>query len=274
MIPSAINLITFCLDLLAAVTVVSAGESGLKSCLPSQREHRVQGGELHRFYRGPLRDHALVGQAYRNHTARSHASCAGECLRDDACKSFNFCQDGGLCQLNLAVVSRNMSDLFPSNGCLYFDERPHGKCLEYETTEEYKYKFFVLPPPKEGEPYRLDFAVKGKEDAIFALSEETNENNLYDIDIAAWNNQRTIIRARKHSVHFHARVDIPGIMSEHEYRRLWLTYDSWTIKVGRGHEVAPFIEYHDDSHRVHVKYIGITSVWYDVNWIFYTYCDE
>ena len=93
---------------------------------PPLRNKQLRGGNVHQFHGGPLRDHALRGTVYRNETTRSYLVCAVICLQEDACKSFNFCQDNRRCELNSAVYSEDKSDLQPATNCLYFDEDFHG----------------------------------------------------------------------------------------------------------------------------------------------------
>ena len=48
------------------------------------------------------------------------------------------------------------------------------------TDHDYTYQF-IFPRLQSSEAFRLDFAVKGEDDAILSLSQEANEDNYYDI---------------------------------------------------------------------------------------------
>ena len=95
------------------------------TCPPISRGQLLRSGVAHQFYPGPMRDHVLKGATFRNISCRTYVLCATFCLLEDACKSFNFCMDDELCQLNSAVYSENETSLQKSSGCLYFDESFH-----------------------------------------------------------------------------------------------------------------------------------------------------
>ena len=95
------------------------------------REQQMRTGVNHQFHPGPIQDYVLIGKVYSNQTARAYVTCAVFCLHEDACKSFNYCKDSKLCQLNSAVYSENKTALRPSIGCIYFDEEIHeGKKMQ------------------------------------------------------------------------------------------------------------------------------------------------
>ena len=127
------DVITSLLALLLSiiVKVIALDEVG-SSCPSNSRENNMRRGNTHRFHQGPILDHVLRGTVYRNVTARAYVTCAVFCLQEDACKSFNYCKDSKLCQLNSAVYSENKTTLARCSGCLYFDEEFHeellGKC--------------------------------------------------------------------------------------------------------------------------------------------------
>ena len=91
----------------------------------ASRQHNLRMGNSHSFYQGIASGLSRAGHAYRNTTARSYALCSVYCLLSDECKSFNYCVDDKLCQLNSAVYSGNEDMLMESSGCLYFDEMFH-----------------------------------------------------------------------------------------------------------------------------------------------------
>ena len=93
-------------------------------------------------------------------------------------------------------------------------------------------------------------------------------------EIGGWGNTLSAIRCGKVCERRYVEVSTPGIMDGSEYRRFWLSYDNGTIQVGKGGEVAPFMEWHDATHRVQVNYIGIARYKEPVSWIAYTDCDE
>ena len=94
-------------------------------CQQNSAVNQMRKGRPHQFYPSPISDHVLRGKVYRTITTRSHATCAVLCLQEDVCRSFNFCQYERRCELNSAVYTKDKSDLYPSNGCLYFDEEYH-----------------------------------------------------------------------------------------------------------------------------------------------------
>ena len=120
------NEITCALVLLTMVLLTSIASDVIReSCSSTMREQQMRMGVNHQFHPGPIQDHVLIGKVYRNQTARAYVTCAVFCLHEDACKSFNYCKDSKLCQLNSAVYSENKTALQPSSGCFYFDEEVH-----------------------------------------------------------------------------------------------------------------------------------------------------
>ncbi|XP_071809812.1 uncharacterized protein [Asterias amurensis] len=252
-------------------------------CQNGTRTDQIRKGTQHTFYHGPIRDHALRGKVYRSATARSKVTCAVFCLQEDACKSFNYCEDAEVCELNYAVFTRDKSDLQPSNGWMYFDEEYHGIISFVFSSTECPVDVvsgneafnYIYPRLLSSDVFRLDFSVKGTNDAHLSLSEFTDETSYYLVVIGGWINTRSVVQCeRRCQTSPYAEKSTPGIMSELEYRRFWLTYDHGTIKVGKGGEVTPFLEWHDETRRVTVNYIGITSYYNRVNWIFYTFCTD
>ncbi|XP_071809108.1 C3 and PZP-like alpha-2-macroglobulin domain-containing protein 8 [Asterias amurensis] len=147
------------------------------------------------------------------------------------------------------------------------------ECQVDDVTGDYVYKF-IYPRLQSSDVFRLDFSLKGTNDADLSLSEFADETSYFHIVIGGWGNTKSAIECYKHCPYQFDMQSTPGIMSELEYRRFWLTYDHGTIKVGKGGEVTPFLEWHDETRRVTVNYIGITSFDTPATWIFYTFCSE
>ena len=122
---------------LLVYAAVASGRFNIQ-CQNDSRTDQIRKGTQHTFYHGPIRDHALRGKVYRSATARSEVTCAVFCLQEDACKSFNYCEDDKVCELNSAVFTRDKSDLQPSNGWMYFDEEYHGGMYKHMYVFELK----------------------------------------------------------------------------------------------------------------------------------------
>ena len=54
------------------------------------------------------------------------------------------------------------------------------ECNSFASTFNYIFKF-IFPRVNSSDSFRLDFAAKGNNDAILALSEQDNEDNLYEV---------------------------------------------------------------------------------------------
>ncbi|XP_033647898.1 uncharacterized protein LOC117307289 [Asterias rubens] len=267
----------FILSLLLGVfdATVTIGASYVNTCNQTSHAYQLRRGNSHSFYTGPIPNHVLVGQGYRYVTTQWNVTCASYCLQDDACKSFNFCHSDKRCEFNSAVYARDKSDLYPSNGCEYYDERYHTECDVSTTVGDYEPSFIKR---QRDEKYRLDFAVKGATDAVVWLSEQENKDKHYEIVITGWGNTHAAIRKERTPMgqngETYVRVEKPGLMNATEYRRFWIIYDDWEIKVGQGGQDEPFMEWTDPDRRVTVSYIGIASnSGSEVKWIFYNYCD-
>ena len=125
---NTMNEITFALVLLTMVILTSIASDVIReSCSSTIREQQMRMGVNHQFHPGHIQDHVLIGKVYRNQTARAYVTCAVFCLQEDACKSFNYCKDRKLCQLNSAVYSENKTALQPSSGCIYFEDQDSHK---------------------------------------------------------------------------------------------------------------------------------------------------
>ena len=124
--------VVWALALLSAVIYWDSAKSEnvLSKSQPQSAHQKMRKGYQHQFYPGPIRDHALRGKTYRTATVQSHVLCALLCLHENACKSFNYCENDKLCELNRAVYAADKSDIQPSNGCYYFDEQVHKGTFE------------------------------------------------------------------------------------------------------------------------------------------------
>ena len=80
-------------------------------------------------------------RVYRNLTSKTVKGCTSACLQDDSCRSFIYCKDDELCQLNSAVKLENGTRptalQSPSRRCVYFADKTPGKWRITKTNVSY-----------------------------------------------------------------------------------------------------------------------------------------
>ena len=111
--------------LAAAIAAVTSSFTCDRTWPSSIREPDLRKGKPHSFNQGTMPGLMFTGHVYRVTSARSYVTCAVVCLLDDACKSFNYCMNGKVCQLNSAVYNLNSTTLQRADSCVYFDEGEH-----------------------------------------------------------------------------------------------------------------------------------------------------
>ena len=74
------------------------------------------------------KEQRLEGHLVRNVTqVRSKVECLSFCLRQgDSCKSFNFAEELGICQVNAATRTTNPNDLVQDKDFDYYDPASGG----------------------------------------------------------------------------------------------------------------------------------------------------
>ncbi|XP_022100076.1 C3 and PZP-like alpha-2-macroglobulin domain-containing protein 8 [Acanthaster planci] len=131
-------------------------------------------------------------------------------------------------------------------------------------------------------PFRLNFKVKAKADAIVALAGNETEASVFaEIGIGGWSNSKSSIRACYSQIcqkllGDDAVHDETGIISDVESRPFWIEYKGGVVTVGKGGQTEAFMEW--DAKAYHMKspvpvHVGIST--YHINrgnWTFYQFC--
>eukprot|EP00058_Branchiostoma_floridae_P013527 XP_002599015.1 hypothetical protein BRAFLDRAFT_79947 [Branchiostoma floridae] len=130
-------------------------------------------------------------------------------------------------------------------------------CETRTTDTQYRYRWDL--PRLTGD--RFEFEVQAGSDVHVALSSQRQDlDDMYEIVIGGWFNTVSVIRRRKLGYRF-ARASTPGITSQAEYRKFWITWSSGgTIAAGWGSETRPFMQW-TDPNPLPVNYAGYSTGW-------------
>ncbi|XP_077984347.1 uncharacterized protein LOC144438987 [Glandiceps talaboti] len=87
-------------------------------------------------------DSALTNFTFKSISTYHVIRCALRCQADPECKSLNFCESSGLCELNNSTLTESVDGyLMERHGCVYYEyddvtTQKHGACVSNPCTED------------------------------------------------------------------------------------------------------------------------------------------
>ncbi|XP_078666471.1 uncharacterized protein LOC144908606 isoform X2 [Branchiostoma floridae x Branchiostoma belcheri] len=176
--------------------------------------------------------------------------CAQQCDGHPYCVAFVFHHTkAGMC---FPKSSPCTGSSYPEN---FFYVKKTGVCKMRSTNINYHYRWDL--PPVTTSTFR--FEVKANGNIHIALSETGFNQNLYEVVIGGWQNQRSVIRRRMQG-RIKVSANTPGIASAEEFRMFEIHWaPDGTISVSKVPD-APFMTWRDPN-PIPIHQVGYSTGW-------------
>ncbi|KAF0302992.1 C3 and PZP-like alpha-2-macroglobulin domain-containing protein 8 [Amphibalanus amphitrite] len=128
-------------------------------------------------------------------------------------------------------------------------------CCCHETADDLTYHYRPISGTS------VSFSVQCANDAHLCLSPHDHDSeDMLQVFIGAWKNGQSGIRLGNKNKQDVARVDTPGIVSEEEFRKFWISWDDGHVKVGHCGDTTPFMDWRSPQ-LITASYLGYRTGW-------------